>query len=128
MSKKSVDTESDLQTYAIIGAAMSVHSELGHGFLEKVYQEALGLEFGWRKISFQAECPIPVHYRGEKLSASYRADFVCYGAVLVELKALAAIGGGETAQLLHYLKASGHKRGLILNFGTAKLQYARLVY
>ena len=123
-----MDTGSDPQTYAIIGAAMSVHSELGYGFLERVYQEALGLELLRRKVPFQAECAIPVYYRGEKLSASYRADFVCFGAVLVELKAISAIGGGEKAQLLHYLKASGIKRGLILNFGTTKLQYIRFVH
>jgi len=128
MKENLATTASDPQTYAIIGAAMSVHSGLGHGFLERVYQEALALEFRQREIPFQAECPIPVYYRGEKLSASYRADFVCYGAVLVELKALHGIGGGEKAQLLHYLKASGLKRGLLLNFGNTKLQYERLVF
>lgn len=123
-----MDTGSDPQTFAIIGAAMAVHSELGHGFLERVYQEALSLEFRRRDIPFQAECPIAIHYKGEELSVVYRADFVCYGAVLVETKALAAIGGCEKAQLLNYLKATGLRRGLILNFGAVRLQYVRLVF
>ena len=123
-----MDRETDPQTFAIIGAAMAVHSELGRGFLERVYHEALTLELRRRDIPFQTECPIPIYYKGEKLSVIYRADLVCFEAVLVEIKALSAIGGGEKAQLLNYLKASKLKRGLILNFGTDRLQYERLVF
>ncbi len=123
-----MDKETDPQTFAIIGAAMAVHSELGHGFLERVYHEAMILELRRRAISFQSECAIPIYYKGEMLSVVYRADFVCYEAVLVEIKALPAIGGGEKAQLINYLKASRLKRGLILNFGATRLQYERLVF
>lgn len=87
----------DPETYALIGAAMAVHGELGAGFLEAVYQEALALEFETRKIPFEKEVALPVWYKGRRLSASYRADFVCYGRVIVETKALGTIGNGDEA-------------------------------
>ncbi len=117
----------DPQTHAIIGAAMEVHRELGHGFLENVYQAALALEFSARGISNQKQCELNVVYKGKKLNVTYRADFICFGEVIVELKALKEIGGNEEAQLLNYLKATGFRRGLILNFGTSSLIFKRMV-
>ncbi|MFO7534354.1 MAG: GxxExxY protein [Kiritimatiellia bacterium] len=118
----------DEQTYAIIGAAMEVHRELGHGFLEAVYQEAFARELTLRGIPFIREHPIPVFYKGEQLSAPYRSDFLCCDDVIVELKAMSAIGGTEEAQVIHYLKASEYSKGLLLNFGAPSLQYKRLVF
>lgn len=118
----------DPQTYAVIGAAMPVHSELGHGFLEPVYQEALEQELPYRKIPFQREVAIPVKYRGELLNVNYRADFICFDNIIVELKALGTISNIEEPQLINYLKATSMKRGLLLNFGTTSLQYKRLVF
>jgi len=115
----------DPRTYAIIGAAMEVHRELGCGFLETVYQEAPALELTARDIPFDREVELSVLYKGSKLGTHYRADFICYDAVVVEMKALSEIGGVEEAQLINYLKASGHEVGLILNFGTTSLEHRR---
>ena len=117
----------DDQTYQIIGAALDVHKELGCGFLEPVYQEALELELGDRRIPFRAQAEIPVFYKGRKLRATYRADVLCYASVILELKALAKVGDVETAQVLNYLKASRQQRGLLINFGTRSLQHQRFV-
>lgn len=117
----------DEQTYAIIGAAMEVHGVLGHGFLEAVYQEALALELEQRGIPFQRECPVPITYKGERLNTAYRADFLCYECVIVELKALTALSGNEEGQVIHYLKATGLKKALLINFGRPRLEYKRMV-
>jgi GxxExxY protein len=117
----------DPETHAVIGAAMEVHRTLGHGFLEQVYQEALMHEFLRRGISAHREVPIEIDYKGEILRCAYKADFVCYESVIVELKALANISGIEEAQVINYLKATGYRRGLLLNFGTSSLQYRRFV-
>ena len=118
----------DPETYAIIGAAMAVHGELGSGFLEAVYQEALEREFRRRSIPYERERRLPVYYRGELLNAHYQADFVCYGSVIVELKALAQITGNEQAQIINYLKAAHLNRGLLINFGAKSLEYKRFVH
>ncbi|HPG70282.1 MAG TPA: GxxExxY protein [Candidatus Hydrogenedentes bacterium] len=124
---KAEKKERDPQTYAIIGAAMSVHSELGHGFLEAVYQEALEYEFQTRGIPYEREKRLTIHYGGQPLNVTYQADFICFGEVVVELKALDEISGKEEAQLINYLKASKLHRGLLINFGAESLQYKRLV-
>jgi GxxExxY protein len=117
----------DIDTYAIIGTAMFVHRELGCGFLEAVYQEALEKEFQIRQIPYKREMEIPVFYRGQRLKTFYKADFVCYENIIVELKALSNITGIEEAKVINYLKATGMHKALLFNFGTIQLQYKRLV-
>jgi GxxExxY protein len=121
------ESERDPRTFAIIGAAMEVHRQLGCGFLEAVYQEALEMELARRDIPFQRQVELPIFYKGTRLETSYKADLVCFGEVIVELKALAEIGGIEEAQVINYLKATGIKVGLLLNFGSRSLQYKRYV-
>ncbi len=117
----------DEQTYAIIGAAMEVHRELGAGILEVVYQEALTLEWGLRGIPYARERMLPVRYKEHLLPLTYRADFVCYGEIIVETKALDVLSGVHEAQTINDLKATGMQRALLINFGAPALQYRRLV-
>ena len=123
-----MDTQRDPETYAIIGAAMAVHTELGCGFLEAVYRAALPIEFERRGILYKPEVRLPIAYRGVVLPLNYRVDFICLSGVIVEVKALDALTNRETSQLLNYLKASGLRRGLLINFGAASLQCKRLVW
>lgn len=106
---------------------MEVHNELGHGFLESVYQDALEREFVLRDIPYVREHSISVSYKGLTLSSPYRADFLCFDSVIVELKAIKGLTPVEDAQVLHYLKATGFQRALLLNFGTPRLEYKRIV-
>jgi GxxExxY protein len=117
----------DPRTYSIIGAAMEVHRQLGCGFLEPVYQEALAIEFSKRKISYSREVKLPVFYKQMRLNTPYRVDFICFDEVAVELKALTHLSGTEEAQLINYLKASGKEIGLLVNFGGRSLVYRRFI-
>jgi len=118
----------DQRTYKIIGAAMEVHKELGSGFLEAVYQEALGREFKTQEIPFRSQPVVDISYKGKPLEKVYQPDFVCYEEVIVEIKAISALSGIEESQLINYLKATGLKIGLLLNFGSRSLEHRRLVY
>jgi len=107
---------------------MSVHTELGPGFLEAVYQEALELELQARDIAYVSQPAISIHYKGHPLQSSYRADLVCFDRVLIEIKAVNKTIDAHEAQLINYLKATGKAVGLLLNFGTPSLSHRRLVY
>jgi GxxExxY protein len=115
----------DPSTHAIIGAAMQVHRELGPGFLEGVYHEALRIEFEEAAIPFLSQVQIRMMYRGRRLESTYRADFVCFTTIVVELKAQKQLSNVDHAQVIHYLKASGHSVGLLINFGAQSLEYLR---
>jgi GxxExxY protein len=117
----------DLQTYAVIGAAMEVLRILGCGFLEALYHEALAFEFTSRGISFEPEVSLNIVYRGRSLATTYRADFICFESIIVELKALAQLSTIEEAQVINYLNASRHERALLLNFGSPRLEFKRMV-
>jgi GxxExxY protein len=118
----------DPRTYELIGAAIRVHNELGCGFLEAVYREALQLEFDLLGIPHASEVSLALSYRGRQLRTTYRPDFVCFERIIVEVKAVRALGAVEMAQIINYLKASSLKTGLLLNFGGTRLQYRRFIH
>ena len=126
--EKIYQNSKDPRTHAIIGAAMEVHKELGRGFLEAVYQEALEREFRDRGIEFRLQPVVLIRYKGEVLNKNYQPDFICYDEVLVEIKALSNLSGTEESQIINYLKATGLEIGLLINFGTKTLEYRRFVY
>jgi GxxExxY protein len=113
------------EVYQILGAAMDVSNELGCGFLEAVYQEALEIEFAERRIPYLPQQRIEISYKGRVLKKDYVADFLCHDRIVVEIKAIKAITGVEEAQLLNYLKATRLPLGLLINFGTPKLEWKR---
>lgn len=105
------------EVYAIVGAAMEVHNQLGSGFAEAVYHEALMIEFRRRGIPYEKFRRLTISYKGEPLSSEYVADLVCFESVVVELKAIRHLSGREEAQVLNYLKAAGLKVGVLIDFG-----------
>ena len=115
------------ETYQIIGAAMEVHSKLGSGFLEAVYQEALTIEFEKREIPYEREKKLEIKYKDQTLSKYYEADFICYDKIIVETKAINELSGIHEAQVINYLKATGLKIGLLINFGSESLEHKRLL-
>lgn len=116
------------ESYDIIGAAFDVYNKLGHGFLEAVYQEALEIEFKRRNIPYEREKELKIRYDGIELKQTYKADFVCFGKIIVELKAVSALDDAHRSQVYNYLHATGYKLGLLLNFGCAEeLEYQRIV-
>ena len=120
--------ENDPRTYAIIGAAVEVHRQLGCGFLEAVYQEALEIELTARGIPFQPQVPLRIRFKERVLNKTFCADLICYNAVLVELKAMDQITKREEAQVLNYLKATGLRVAVIINFGDpGRLDWVRVV-
>jgi GxxExxY protein len=120
-------SEGDPHTYAVIGTAMEVHRQLGPGFLESVYREAMLQELTVRGIAFEAEVSLPVFFKECRLYSSFRADLICFGNILVELKAMHSTGRAETAQVVNYLRASRLSKGLLLNFGAPSLQFSRIL-
>ena len=114
-------------TYKIIGAAMEVHKELGCGFLEAIYQEAFSLEFKLQKIPYVQEQKLEIEYKGNILDKYYKADFICYDDIVVEIKALSELTTEHEAQILNYLKATNKKIGLLINFGQKSLKYKRYI-
>jgi len=113
------------EVYHIVGAAMNVSRELGCGFLEAVYQEALEMEFTDSNVPFEPQKRINISYKNRMLKREYVADFICYEQIIVEIKAIRSITEIEEAQLLNYLKATKLPLGLIINFGHPKMEWRR---
>jgi len=115
------------ESYAIIGACMKVHSSLGAVFLESVYSEALCKEFEKRKIPFVKEKKLALFYEGEQLKKYFKADFICFDSIIVEIKSKSMLLGIDEKQTVNYLKATEHQLGLLVNFGEKSLKYKRFV-
>lgn len=115
------------ECYAIIGACFNVYKDKGCGFLEPVYQECMEIELAHQSIPFIAKPKLPLSYRGRPLKQHYEPDFSCYGKLIVELKAVTLLADEHRAQVINYLKATGFKLGLLVNFGHyPRLEYERL--
>lgn len=121
-----VEEARDPNTYKLIGAAMEVHTRLGNGFLEKTYQEAFQQELLYRNIDFKREVSFDISYRDKTLSSKFVLDFLA-NEVVIELKALKTLTSNEESQVINYLKVTNKTVGLLLNFGTERLQYKRIV-
>lgn len=116
------------ESYAIIGAAMEVYNQLGPGFLEAVYQEALDIEMGERAIPFHSQQELTLYYKSRPMKTFYIPDFVAYGKIIVEIKAMAEVAEIEAAQVINYIKATGFELGILINFGNSeRLDYKRFV-
>lgn len=115
------------ESYDITGCLMDVHRELGCGFLEAVYQEALAFEFKKAGIPYKREVPLRINYKGVVLTKEYVADFVCFDKIIIELKAVSHIADTHKIQVKNYLKATGYRLGILANFGSASLETARVI-
>ncbi len=116
------------ESYKIVGAAFKVYNGLGPGFLEAVYQEALEIELQKQGIPFEREKELKIQYDGVELKQTYKADFVCFGKIIVELKAVSSLEDAHRSQVYNYLRATGYKLGLLLNFGSSdELEKERIV-
>jgi GxxExxY protein len=116
------------EAFRIIGLCMEVHRELGHGFLEIVYKDALELLFQQNNISYEREKEYPVIFKNVLLSHKFYADFIVYDKIILEVKAMAGLANEHITRTLNYLKVSGNKLGLLVNFGRMQLEYKRLVF
>ncbi|MCB9894159.1 MAG: GxxExxY protein [Planctomycetes bacterium] len=115
------------EVYAVIGAAIEVHRELGHGFLEAVYDECLGYEFVDREIPHESQPEVGIRFKQRVCKKKYVPDYVCFGQIVVEIKAMKALTEVEEAQLINYLRATGKPVGLLINFGArGKLEWKRM--
>ena len=116
-------------SYRIMGACFEVYKEKGNGFLEAVYQECLGIEFGEQRIPFEEKPRLKLHYKGRSLQQEYEPDFVCFGRIIVEIKAVKVLTDEHRAQAINYLKATGYSLALLVNFGHhPKIEYERFVH
>ena len=113
------------ETFLVRRAAFDVHSAMGHGFLEAVYQECLAIEFERRDVPFEMLKPLRLTYCGRELKQTYVADFVCYEQIIVELKSVRTLAPEHRAQTINYLRASGLRLGLLINFGGPSAEIER---
>ena len=117
------------EVYAVVDAAIEVHRVLGPGFLEPVYQEAMEIESTVRQLPYKPQLVLHIHYKEHILKKEYIPDFIFYDQIIVEIKALDKLSGKEEAQILNYLKATGYKIGVLINFGShPRLEWKRFVY
>lgn len=116
------------ESYTIIGKCMEVHSELGHGFSEMVYKDALEIELSENDILYEREKEYPVHYKGKLLNHKFYADFIVFEKIVLEVKCVKTLTEEHISQVINYLKVSENKLGLLVNFARGKLEYKRLVY
>ncbi len=116
------------ESYRVVGACMEVYNEKGFGFHEAVYQECLELELGFQSISFDSQKELSLDYKGHPLDKTYIPDLICFGKIVVELKAVSALTDQHRGQMLNYLRATGMKLGILVNFGNSKkLEWERIV-
>jgi GxxExxY protein len=115
------------EVYSIIGAAFETHKVLGPGFLEQVYQEAFEYELRNRMVPFISQPNLSIHYKNFILEKTYKADMVAYNKIIIEIKAIDRLTSIEEAQILNYLKGTGLHLGLLINFGSQKLEWKRRV-
>ena len=116
------------EVYAIMGGCFAVYKDKGCGFLEPVYQECLEIEFDYLKLPAVPQPQLALTYRGRTLQQTYRPDFICYGKIVLELKAVSALVDEHRAQVLNYLNATGYRLGLLVNFGHhGTLEWERIV-